>query len=289
MRRKLVIGIGILGLLLAACVAGQEEEAPEAAGRASEGEAFPEEAPAAEPELDVAAEEAAGSGVLGGLDLPAVGPSVIKTADVRLQVARGGFKEALQSATQVATAHGGFVVSSTVEGEDARRGSLVIRVPAAAFEQALNAVRDLGEVKRDVVSTQDVSQEFVDLEARRRNLEAQEAVLLRLMDESQTVSDAIKVQRELTGVQLEIEQITGRLRFLEDQTAFGTISIALFERGVGPAPKPNALQRGWSRATDAFLTIVSGLVASLGVVVPLGLAALVVWLVIRRTRPVRTP
>ncbi len=131
----------------------------------------------------------------------------------------------------------------------------------------------------------------MDLEARLRNLEAQEEVLLRLMERAQTVSDTIKVQRELSGIQLEIERIIGRLNFLEDRTSFGTISVALVEHGVAPEPTTGIIQRGWERAKDAFLAIVSGLIASLGVVVPLLALGLVAWLVWRRVaaRPVRTP
>lgn len=70
-------------------------------------------------------------------ELPVIAPKVIKTARVRVEVKRGGFLDALQEATTVAGTYGGFVVSSSAEGEKARRGSLVIRVPADRFEAAL--------------------------------------------------------------------------------------------------------------------------------------------------------
>lgn len=290
MNRRMWLLVVALGLVAAACGMGSEEEAVAPAPEPAEVEAGP---PAEEFPADEFAEEAGGEEglTLGLAELPGLGQNVIKTADIKLEVKQGGFKEALQSVTQVATAHAGFVHSSSIEGEDARRGSLVIRVPSPSFDRALADLRDLGKVKRERITTEDVSQEFVDLEARLRNLEAQEVVLLRLMDEAQTVADTIRVQKELTGIQLEIERIKGRLRFLENQTSFGTISVALSEQGAAPAPSPGAIQRGWERATDAFLVIVSGVIASLGVVVPLAILGLIVWLVVRRVRPrpVRSP
>jgi Domain of unknown function (DUF4349) len=226
--------------------------------------------------------EPAGAPVEG--ELPALGPKVIKNARVRLEVARGGFSDALREATAVAGTYGGFVVSSSVEGENARRGSLVIRVPAERFEPALADIHDLGTLIRETVSGEDVAQEFVDLEARLRNLRAHEGVMLRLYDRAQTIPESIRVQKEVTSVQLRIEEIEGRLRYLRDQAAFGTISIGLVEVGVVPDGPRGVIQRAWERAVDVVLALVSAAIVSLGVVIPLGVLALVMWPFVRRLR-----
>lgn len=278
--RKLWIGAALVGTLAAACASAADDAA------------LAPEAPAAERGADIAGEEFVGEGELGatepgviGQELPAVGARIIKNADLRLEVERGGFKEALQDATAVADTHGGFVVSSRIEGEKARRGSLVIRVPSDAFEQALGDLRELGTVQGEAISGEDVSQEFVDLEARLRNLEAQEAVLLRLMDRAETIADTIKVQQELTGIQLEVEQIKGRLAFLEDRTSFGTIAIRMREAGVVAAKEPGQVERAWERALDGLVAVLSGLMTVVVFIVPLGALALGIWLVLRRVVP----
>ena len=220
--------------------------------------------------------QGASAAVLG---VPSVGPTVIKTARLDVMVERDGFAAAMNDATAVAAGHGGFVVSSSRLGDDAGRGSVTIRVPSDRFEAALADLRALGDVQREDVEGRDVGQEFVDLEARLRNLEAQEAVMLRLFDRAASVADTIRIQNELSAVQLDIEQLEGRLRYLRDQTAFGTISFGLTEEGVAA---PGRLSEAWRRAGDALVATAAAVVLALGYVVPLGLIALVVWFGFRR-------
>jgi hypothetical protein len=284
MGRRMWVAMAMVGLLAAGCGADGEDAAETAAM----------EAPGEEPaELQADAEERGfeeGGGetavALGAPELPGIGPSVIKNASLRVEVEHGGFKEAFQEATGVATAHGGFVVSSESEGERARRGSLVLRVPSDRFEEAVQDLRELGTVRNERIGTEDVGQEFVDLEARLRNLRAQEVVLLRLMDRAETIQDTIRVQRELTKIQLEVEQIEGRLRYLRDRTSFATISLHVVEAGVAPS-QTGTIGRAWERALETAVALVAGAITVLGVVVPLGAVALVGWLVYRRVRRVR--
>lgn len=221
---------------------------------------------------------------LTGGDPPTIGPKVIKTARVRVEVKRGGFLDALRDATSVAGAYGGFVVSSSVEGEKARRGSLVIRIPSERFELALADIHDLGTVERERVTGEDVGQEFIDLEARLRNLRAHEGVMLQLYERAQTIPDSIRVQKEVTSVQLRIEEIEGRLRYVRDQATFGTLSIGLVETGVVPDAPPGIIERSWQQAVDVVLAMVSAVIVSLGFIVPIGLGGLLVLPFVRRLR-----
>ncbi len=270
--RRAWIGAVLVGAVAVGC--SRAEEAPLPAGGA------------ARPALEEApADVVVGAGSFGSaapLDLPTVGPSVIKTGELSVEVERDGLGEAMDRATEVASRYGGFVVSSTTVGAEARRGSLVLRVPSERFEDALGDLRGLGEVDRERVAGQDVGQEFVDLEARLRNLRAQEAVLLRLFDDATTVADTIRVQQELSGVQLQIEEIEGRLRYLRDQTSLGTIRVALADEG---AAAPGALDRAVERAVGGFLAVLTTLVVGLGYALPLGLIGLAGLLVYRRVRP----
>ncbi|HEV3475228.1 MAG TPA: DUF4349 domain-containing protein [Actinomycetota bacterium] len=224
-------------------------------------------------------------GIAGAVppDLPSADTEVIKTADLEVDIEARGFRDAMDTAIQTAARHGGFVVTSVVQGTDAKRGSVTLRVPADSFEDALAELRDLGTVQRERISGEDVSQEFVDLEARQRNLEAQEVVLLRLFDEAVSVADTIRIQRELSGVQQQIEEIEGRLRYLRDQTALSTITVALVEEG---ADEPGFFGKAWDAAVDGFLGVLSALVVVLGYAIPLVVLGLLVFLGYRwfRTR-----
>jgi len=216
------------------------------------------------------------------LRLPELGPSVIKTASLRLELKRDGFEDALHDARQAAVAAGGFVVSSATTGEHG--GDLVLRVPAEKFGAVLEELEGLGDVKGERVEGTDVTAEFVDLDARRRNLEAQEAVLIDLMAKAQTVADTIRVQNELSRVQGSIEQIEGRLRYLRDQTSYSTIALTMTEAGVAAPSTPSALDQAWQEAKDNATSVVTAVIEGAGLVIPLAillgaaaLAGVAVW------------
>lgn len=244
-------------------------------------------APAARAAYDAMADEG-GSAVAGSLvETPAIGPRVIKTADMSLEVERGSFQDSVRNAIAVAGEYGGFVLSTSIDDSGGRTGSVTIRVPAGDFEAALADLEELGSVERQTVSGRDVSQEFIDLEARVRNFEAQEVVLLRLMGQATTVVDTIRVQHELQSIQLEIERLKGRLRFLRNQAAMSTISIGLFEAGAPPAgaPKLGMLARAWDRAVAVALSVVAAVIVGTGALVPVALLLALAYLVLRAFRP----
>lgn len=216
--------------------------------------------------------------------LPTVGPSVIKTGYLKLTVGEDGFSEATQDAVALAGRYSGFVLSTSIEGQDSRSGTLVIRVPSDRFEEFVNEVKDLGEVRSESISGQDVTQEFVDLEARLRNLRAQEAVLLRLFDKATTVAATIRVQSELGRVQLVSEQLRGRLRYLEDQTSLATLSVSVAEKGAAPATR-GTLTKAWDRALEGALGVVAAVIVGAGTLLPVLLLILVGVAIFRQVRP----
>jgi Domain of unknown function (DUF4349) len=220
--------------------------------------------------------------------LPPLGQAVVKTAELSIEVRKGGFASAFDQASLVASSYGGYVESSSMTGAQAKTGSIVIRVPSARFDQAMADLRGLGSVKRESISGQVVTQDFVDLEARLRTWESQEAVLLKLMDEATSVESTLRIQRELQDVQFRIEQIKGQLRVLEDQTQLATIHVSLREPGA-PVPVPTAnettrlsLGEAWERAIDGIVGVAYVTIVGLGYLVPITLLALVVWFAYRR-------
>jgi Domain of unknown function (DUF4349) len=216
--------------------------------------------------------------------LPPLGPAVIKTADLELEVPEDGFGSAIQEAMAIAERHGGFVVSSTVGGTEVRSGSLVLRVPAERFGSAMDGLRALGEVRAQSISGKDVTQEFVDLGSRLRNLEAQESVLLRLMDRATSIADSIRVQNVLQDVQLQVERIEGRVRFLEDQTALSTITARLVEEGAAFAEPTSTFGRAWNEAVDGFLSVIAAGIVAVGYLLPFVAMGLVALVLVRRVR-----
>ena len=160
--------------------------------------------------------------------VPPIEPRVIQNASLSVTVPKDDFEEVVDQARQIATTLGGFVTSSSAsQGGDDRlvRGTLVVRVPGQAYSQAMSQFAKLGKVVGREESGTDVSLQYVDLEARARHLEAVERQLLGFLDETKTVGDALVVQQQLNEVQLQLEEVRGQLRYLDDQTSFATISL----------------------------------------------------------------
>ena len=132
-----------------------------------------------------------------------------------------------------------------------------------------------------------MSQEFIDLDARIRNYESQEAVLLRLMAETNTIDESIRVQHELQSIRLEIERLKGRLRYLRNQAAMSTISMRLVEVGVVPGdpPKIGVLGKAWDRAVAGALAVVAAVIVGAGVLFPIALMIAIGLVILRLLRP----
>ena len=303
MRLRRAMTVGILLLVLSGAVgacsggAGDISAGDGDAGAGGDGGAaqrgLPDmdkaEAPYALDDSGVVTSEGAvvGSGgdILGSAaELPSVSLSVIKTATMRLELERDGLDQAAREAIAIAERFGGYV--STTALRDARKGtgSLELRVPATRFGDALEALRGVGKVQSESVAGQDVGQEFVDLQARLRNFEAQETVLLRLMDKSVSVADTLRVQGQLQQVQLEIERLRGRIRYLQDQTDMSTIRVDMTEEGIAPT-SANAIVKAWRQAREVAVGVVAAVIVGAGFVVPVALLLAVIGLVVFRLRP----
>lgn len=234
MRLTHLILVLTAALLMAACGGAQSATAPM--------EAFPTTAPAAtmapaaEAPAAASIEEARSDMAGGTAAQPAQPPSqrlVIKNATISVQVESVAAAEASLRAR--AEQLGGYVVSVQTTGSDEYQSSLVtFRVPAARFEEALAGVEGLArKVLARSVSGDDVTEEFVDLESRLRNLEATRDRLLDLLTRATRVEDALQVNQALTDVQGQIEQIRGRMQYLTQSAAFSTITADL-----QPVPPP---------------------------------------------------
>jgi len=215
----------------------------------------------------------------------AVGPRIIKSADMTIEVDKGGFDDAFGRADLIVGKYGGFVVSSSTWGEKSMSGTMLIRVPSKNFALAKGELSKLGEIKSESTSGQEVTDQFVDLNARLRTWQAQANVLMKLMGEAKSIAETMTVQRELQQVQFQIEQIKGQLRVLRDQTSYATIALEVHEPGVvTPTPgsdKPS-LSAAWEQALAGSLSILSMVIVGLGYLIPLSLIAAVAWFVVRR-------
>jgi PKD repeat protein len=146
-----------------------------------------------------------------------------------LQLVVKDVAEALKQITDLAGAYGGFVVNSNIQESQSRLyGNISVRVESKRFNEALAALRALAEdVKSESTSGQDVTEEYTDLTANLRNLQAAESQLLELMKKAGTVTEILGVQKELVTTRGEIEQTKGRMQYLEQSSDLALIQVGL--------------------------------------------------------------
>jgi len=172
-------------------------------------------------------------------DIPVEIPNLPAMQEERVVVYSGSMELVVQDAGQaaaeisaLAVKQGGYVANSNLYLQDGvKRGTIVIRVPAEKYQDTLASLRALAvRVEKETTNSEDVTQEYTDLRARKINLERTEQALQKLLEERLKVGrtqDILEVYRELSNVRGQIEQIEGRLRYLANLAALSTISIDL--------------------------------------------------------------
>lgn len=220
---------------------------------------------------------------------PSVDRKVIRTGEIAVEVEK--FDDAARRLLSTAEAAGGFIADSSYdESGGVPRGSFVVRVPANRFGDVVRQVEQLGTVQRRHITGQDVTEEYVDLDARVRNFERQEARLLTFMDRATKIPDLMTVQQEVSRVRGEIERLKGRMRFLSNR-----VDLATIQAEVSQKPKKQSgglwdFDRTIGRIQAAFLNSVreifegiEGIAAFAAAVLPVVLLGALGWGVLRRT------
>jgi len=211
----------------------------------------PMPAPMAPPasEKGYMAEDRAQSGDMGGSDTER---RIIRTGYMTLEV--GDIANAISDISMLANQINGYVVSSSKQGDEDRiSGRISIRVPVERFDEALDKLRNMAiDVPYESTEGRDVTEEYSDLKAQLRNLEAMEAQYLELLKKADEVEDILMVQRELFNVRGQIERTKGRIQYLERTSDMALIEVSLQQtRPLG--------ETGWA-ALETLKSAARGLV-----------------------------
>jgi hypothetical protein len=154
---------------------------------------------------------------------------IIKTAFLTIEVKDvPGSVEFLKN---LATQRGGYISSTSVQNNYNNRltGSVILRVPAAEFENTLTGVKAIGTVKSASTQGQDVTEEYVDLQAQKNSYQNQLAQYNEIMKKAVKVDDVITVQQQIDRVQTQLNRLEGRLKYLNSRIDLSTITVNLQE------------------------------------------------------------
>jgi hypothetical protein len=156
---------------------------------------------------------------------------IIKNGDIELLVKNTDV--ALDDVTQIVGDSQGYIVSSKMSyqdyyGTNYKYATLTIDVPVDQFKNALRRLRGLAiRVTNENETGQDVTDQYVDLQAQLQNLEATRDRIKGFLDQAKTVDDALKINQQLSDIEGQIEQIQGKINYLSTRSAFSTITITL--------------------------------------------------------------
>ncbi len=177
----------------------------------------------------------------------------------------------------VISTSGGFVASNNTQRtyNDNQSGTWVIRVPVGQYDSFLSRITSLGFAESRRENAQDVTEEFIDVQARIKNKKALESRVLGILeDRNGKLSEVLEIERELSRVREEIERMEGRMRFLADRTSLATITLNCREQSEYiPAAAPTL----GSRVTQAWAGSLS-MLGSVAAAVFIGIVAIIPWL-----------
>jgi hypothetical protein len=180
---------------------------------------------------------------------------VIYKANLRMRVKN--FENAQKEMEAKAKKYDGFMIGSTSyrDSNEQVSGSITLRVPQQHFQSFLHDAEGVAEeVLERNVNGQDVTEEYVDLESRLRAKRVVEERLLEFMKNAQKTEDLLKISNDLSVVQEEIEQVMGRMKFLENQSALSTITIDLYEKNVIIPNLEKDDLNTWEKTKKQFVT-----------------------------------
>jgi hypothetical protein len=211
------------------------------------------------------------------------GPQVIRTAQLTVTVGSGLFDRKLADVRALVQLQGGFISGTDAQAnpltnDQIRTGVISFMVPAAKFDDTIDKLSTMGKVQNEHISGNDVSAQYVDLQARLANEEAQRNAMLALLRGANTISDIIAVQTQIGQITGQIEQLKGQIQYIEHNTTYSTVTVSLLEAG---APLQTTTRDSWgfvsslSDAAHNFVTTINYVITGLGAIGPI---VILLWL-----------
>ena len=217
------------------------------------------------------------------------GPPVIRQAQLNISVGAGTFDSKLSLARTLVEAEGGYIAGTSAQAapidNQIRTGVINFMVPAANFDATVDDLSKIGKVQNEQITGTDVSGQYLDLQTRLDNAEAQRTAMLALLTQAKNINDLIAVQNQIAQITGTIEQLKGQIKYLDAHTAFSALTITMTE---APATAPAPASDNWGFATalsDAahnFVATVNYVIVGLGVLGPFILLGGVGYLLWRR-------
>lgn len=209
---------------------------------------------------------------------------IIKTGSLEIVIKE--IDEAVGKITDIVDQKQGFVSSSNIytKKDKTKYGTMIVRVPAQYFEETIKEIKNLAtSIKEESATSRDVTEEFVDLQARLKNLKLKEEQYQKILNRAVKIEDVLKASDYLFNTRKEIERLEGRIKYLENLTDLSTIGISLTEETKIEVPTSE-----W-RPLTVFKNALRGMVelwqwiinTLIWIILLFGPLAILVWIIVK--------
>ena len=191
----------------------------------------------------------------------------------------------LQRIRELAEGYSGYVASSsrTTYGMQSR-AEIAIRVPKDKFHPAIEQIEAYGKVVDEGTTSEDITQQYIDLKARLDNLQSQEEQLREILDLAKTVDEILRVEGELERVRGEIESLQGQINYLEGNAEMSLISVTLTE----PAPPFTPPGMDWGETLEVAIvglfTVLRGMIILIVSLMPVFVVGVPIYYLYKRKK-----
>ena len=212
---------------------------------------------------------------------------IVRTGTIKLEV--DNFDDTEKKIINIVRNYNGFVSNNTsrLNPSGQKQGTITIRVPTDKYDVLISDVAAIGKVMSQNISSRDVTEEYIDLEARQKTQKELESRLLKLLSEKTArLTDIVEVEEKLASVRNNIESTEGRMRFLRNQAEFSTLTISVFEPSLLETSSGGGffyeLGQGFKKGLSGFTKVLSSLIMIIIALLPVIGILFVIYLIVKR-------
>jgi uncharacterized membrane protein len=212
---------------------------------------------------------------------------IIRSGTMSMEVDK--YDETENKVKDIVKGFGGYVTntSSTLNANGKKQGTVTVRVASDKFDAAIAEISKLGKVMNQNITGKDVTEEYMDADARLKTQRELESRLLKLLAEKTArLTDIVEVEQKLSGVRENIERTEGRMRYLKDQASYSTLIISISEPGLLVISAGGGffyeMGEAFKKGLKGFTTVLSGMITVIIALLPLIITALIIiYLVVK--------
>jgi hypothetical protein len=212
---------------------------------------------------------------------------VIRIGTMSVEVEK--FDDAAKTVADVVKKNGGYISNTTSSQNSSgkKQGTLVLKVPADKYDALIAEVSTVGKVMNQNINANDITEEYIDLEARQKTQKELEQRLLKLLAEKTArLTDVVEVEQKLAAVRQTIESIDGRMRYMRNQSEMSTLTLSLYEPAILQTSSGGGffyeLGQGIKAGLRGFTDILKGMITLFIALLPIIILILIIYWIVRR-------